>query len=85
MKIDITNISKILGKLKTKNPSTFKALQKKIIQIAKMNEVEIFHLKNLKGPMSHLKRVHVGSFVLTFSIEGDKVVFKDFTHHDQAY
>jgi len=85
MRIDITNIKKIMQKLRSKNPVLFIALQKKIAQLGMMDIIAIAHIKNLKGDMSHLKGVHVGSFVLTFSVKGDTLVFKDFTHHDEAY
>lgn len=83
--IDISRIQKNLGKLKSKNPSLFKAVQKKINQIAFCDERSIDHFKNLKGCISGLKRVHVGSFVLTFQVKKEKVVFFDFDHHDRIY
>ncbi len=85
MKIDATNIKKIMQKLRSKDPALFIALQKKIMQLGSMDIIAIEHLKNLKGRMSHLKRVHVGSFVLTFAIKGEIIIFKDFAHHDTAY
>ena len=85
MNIDTTNIEKILSKLAKKDKILFMALTRKIAQIGNMNGIEIDHLKNLKGNMSHLKRVHVGSFVLTFSIQENTIIFKDFVHHDSAY
>ena len=85
MRIDVTNIKKIMQKLRNKDPVLFIALQKKIAQLGSMDTVAAEHLKNLKGSMSHLKRVHVGSLVLIFSIEGETIIFKDLVHHDDAY
>lgn len=85
MRIDTANIKKIMQKTRHKNPILFIALQKKIAQLGSMNNASIKHLKNLRGEMSHLKRVHVSSFVLIFSVKGDTIIFKDFIHHDDAY
>jgi len=85
MKINTSKISKIMQKTKHKNPALFIALQKKINQIAKLNIVDIEHFKNLRHDMGHLKRVHIGSFVLTFQIKEDIIIFEDFDHHDKIY
>jgi len=85
MNIDTSKISKTLGKLKSKNPVLFRAVQRKINQIGSCDEITVQHFKNLRHDSSEYKRVHVGSFVLTFRIEGDTVVFERFRHHDNAY
>jgi len=43
--------------------------------------------KNLRYDMSGLSRVHIGHFVLSFSIDEETktVTFEDFEHHDNAY
>ena len=85
MNIDITGIDKVLRKLKQNDPSLFRVVQKKINQIAKLNNKAINHFKNLKGNLSNYKRVHVGSFVLMFKVEKDTIIFDKFRHHDEAY
>ncbi len=75
----------IISKLKRKDLVLFKALQKKIIQVIQCDSNTIQNFKNLRGNLSHLKRVHVGSFVLTFQVQGDIILFEDFVHHDKAY
>jgi len=50
-----------------------------------LDERGIEHFKNLQGSMSHLKRVHVGSSVLTFRVKGKTAIFERFTHHDDIY
>ncbi len=85
MRIDITDVERTMQKLRSRNPVLFIALQKKIAQLGALNIIAIDHIKNLKGEMSHLKRVHVGSFVLIFEIKGETIIFKDFVHHDRAY
>jgi mRNA-degrading endonuclease RelE of RelBE toxin-antitoxin system len=43
--------------------------------------------KNLRYDISGLSRVHIGPFVLSFSIDEETktVTLKDFEHHDNAY
>lgn len=78
-------LRKILDKLIRKNPNLALAINKKIKQVVSSDRVAVEHFKNLKGTMSHLKRVHIGSFVLTFQFIGDTIVFEDFSHYDDAY
>ena len=85
MNIDTTLIDDVFNKLKRKNISLFRAVQKKIIQIASLNQTAIQHFKNLGSYLKDHKRVHVGSFVLMFKIEGDTIIFTKFIHHDKAY
>ena len=85
MRIDISQLKKILKKLKKKDFALFEAVRKKINQIAKLDREAIGHFKNLRAPLDEYKRVHVGSFVLTFKLEGDIIVFGKIKHHDEAY
>lgn len=85
MNIDTSKIEQTIRKLSKKDPVLFQALTNKIWQISNLDETGIKHLKNLKGELSHLKRVHVGSFVLTFQIKGENIIFENFVHHDWAY
>ena len=86
MKIDTSGIEKLLGKLKQKDPALFRAVQKKINQIAELDEATVMHFKNLRKDLSDYKRVHVKkSFILMFKIEGDTIIFDKFRHHDNAY
>lgn len=79
------DLEKILVKLKKKDKVMAEAVLKKIEEI--VNCEEISHYKNLRGSMQDLRRVHVGSFVLTFTYDPrtHKVEFIDFEHHDTAY
>lgn len=79
------SLSDKLGYIKKKDVALFHAVEKKILQIASSDEVSIQHYKNLRGGLSHLKRVHVGSFILTFNIKGGTLIFEDLEHHDKAY
>jgi mRNA-degrading endonuclease RelE of RelBE toxin-antitoxin system len=59
--------------------------------LGKMEEIvscpDVGHYKNLKSPLGHLKRVHVGCFVLVFDfvVAEDCIVFVDLDHHDNVY
>ena len=85
MNIDTSRIQDTLTKLKRKDLALFRAVQKKINQIAGLDESAIKHFKNLRGNLKDFKRVHVGSFVLMFKVEKDTVIFDRFRHHDEAY
>ena len=85
MRIDTSKIDGVLAKLKKKDPVLFRRIQKKIKQIASISPTEIEHFKNLMHDSSDYKRVQVGSFILFFRLEGDRIIFERFRHHDIAY
>lgn len=70
-------------KLQKKNLPLLIAINKKVEEIIEDPE----SYKNLNAPMNNLKRVHVGSFVLLFSVNDDTqtVTLEYFEHHDNAY
>jgi len=78
-------LGKILEKLGRKDRNLSIAVNKKIKQIVNSDITEIEHFKNLRGDMSHLKRVHVRKFVLSFGLRGEKIIFENLKHHDDAY
>jgi len=83
---EISNkLRETLDKLANKDNALAIAVRKKIDQIINFDIDSIQHFKNLRGKMSHLKRVQVGSFVLTFRLEGNVIIFEDFDHHDTIY
>ena len=86
MNIDTSKIKKILKKLKHKDSILFKAIQKKITWLAKLDRIMIEkYFKNLRYNLSNSKRTQIGSFILFFKIEKDTIIFTRFTHHDKAY
>ena len=85
MNIDASLIEEVLQKLKRKDAALFRAVQKKINQIASLDKTAIQHFKNLRRGLKDYKRVHVGSFVIMFKVEGDAIIFAKFGHHDEAY
>jgi len=70
-------------KLNKKNPTLFSAISKKVEEI----RLDPQSYKNLNAPLNNLKRVHVGSFVLLFSVDETTktIILEYFEHHDDAY
>ncbi len=79
------DLQKTLEHLGKKDKALAAAVGKKIKQIINLDPQGVGHYKNLRGDMSHLKRAHVGSFVLTFKVRGDTIFFEKLAHHDKAY
>ncbi|MFH1072424.1 MAG: type II toxin-antitoxin system RelE/ParE family toxin [Nanoarchaeota archaeon] len=78
------SLDKKLAKLAKRNPRQLDVITRKSEEIAKNPH----HYKNLRAPLQHLRRVHIGgSFVLTFSVDEERkrVVLEDFQHHDRIY
>lgn len=69
------------AKLAKKNPKQLEIIKKKIDDVIKNPD----HYKNLRAPLNHLRRVHIGHFVLLFSVKDKKVIFEAYEHHDAAY
>ena len=75
------NVKRKLIKLAKKDPQKLQVIKSKILEILE----NPLHYKNLRKPLNHLRRVHIGSFVLVFSIIGNKVIIENFEHHDKVY
>ena len=76
-------LQKEFKKLKKKNPLLLFTISKKVEEI-RLNPQSY---KNLNAPLNNLKRVHVGSFVLLFSVDETTrtITLEYFEHHDDAY
>lgn len=76
-------LDRVLRKLAKKSPVIHEAVRNTAKEILD----EPHHYKPLGNVMSGKRRVHVGSFVLVYSIDEirKKVVFEDFEHHDKVY
>ena len=76
-----------LKKLFKKDRPRYGQLLKKIESICASTPEELGHFKNLRYDLSDRKRVHIGSFVLTFHFYRERhfIFFLDFDHHDDAY
>ena len=76
-------LRKTLAKLRKRDSKLFRAVQRKIVQIAQGEKADRY--KHLKGNLKDFTRVHIGSYVLVFKVEGETVIFKRLAHHDTAY
>ncbi|NQE06265.1 hypothetical protein C5S32_10390 [ANME-1 cluster archaeon GoMg1] len=86
MKISIPDeLKQTMTKLKKKDITLFRRVQRKINQISDCNETTLHHFKNLRRGMSNYKRVHIGSFVLLFKVEKGVIIFDRLVHHGKAY
>ncbi len=76
-------ISKKLGKIAKKDPSTYIEISKKILQVAENPSLG----KPLRNILKSKRRVHIGSFVLIYKIieNEKKIVFIEISHHDEVY
>ena len=77
-------VDKIFSKLSKKNPTQLGIIYRKLEEIVQNPH----HYKNLRKPLQHLKRVHIGkSFVLVFFVDEEHkvVIIENFDHHDNIY
>lgn len=75
-----------ISKLSKKDKPKVLKINKKIKEIINNDSNTINRYKNLRHDLKDFKRVHIDkSFVLTFKVVKDKVVFMDFDHHDNIY
>ncbi len=79
----VEKVDRIFKKLRKKDSAQFEALSRKVNEILENPQ----QFKPLKRPMHHMRRVHVGSFVLVYDIdEARKVVtIRRYEHHDNVY
>jgi len=78
------SIEKEFQRMAKRNPKRLEMILNKIEEILENPH----RYKNLRKPLQHLKRVHIGgSFVLVFSVdeENKRVIIEDFDHHDRIY
>ena len=75
----------ILEKLLKKDKTRYEQIIKKIEEIINSDDVD--HYKNLRSPLQHLKAVHIGHFVLVFSVDKSSkiIMFENYNHHDEIY
>jgi len=70
-----------MRKLKKKDKVLFEQIQKKLLEIVENPE----HFKPLRNVLAGYRRIHFGSFVLIYNIEGEVVRIISLDHHDRAY
>jgi len=76
-------IESVFKKLSKKNPKQMDAIIEKLSQIVENPQ----RFKPLHNIMKGFRRVHFGSFVLTYYIdeENKKIILEDYDHHDNIY
>jgi addiction module RelE/StbE family toxin len=74
---------KEIKKLAHKDKPHFKQFLKKLEHVLE----DPYHFKPLLGPLFGIRRVHIGSYVLTYEIEEDKkkIVLLHYLHHKNVY
>ena len=79
----VETVDKLFKKLRKKDFGQFEALSKKVSEILENPQ----QFKPLKSPMQHMRRVHVGSFVLIYDIDETRkvVTIRRYEHHDRVY
>jgi len=79
------NLERLLSKLEKRDKKLYQNLVNKMHEIIQSQSFD--HYKNLKHHLKEYKRVHIGSFVLTFRFDKEQnfVLFQDFDHHDCIY
>jgi YafQ family addiction module toxin component len=79
----VEKVDTIFHKLRKKDLVQFEALSRKVNELLENPQ----QYKPLKSPMSHMRRVHVGSFVLVYEIDEAKkvAIIRTYEHHDNVY
>ena len=77
------HVDRIFRKLTKKNPRQMEILGRKIQEILE----DPHRFKPMHFPLSGMRRVHFGSFVLLYSIDEQRrtVVLEDYEHHNRVY
>ena len=76
-----SEFQKILQKLAKKDKLTLKKIESQIYKIISNPIIG----KPLRNTMKNYRRVQIGSFVLTYRIENESIIFIDYDHHDRVY
>jgi len=77
------HVDKIFKKLTKRNPSQMEIIGKKIEEIVE----DPHRFKPMHFPLAGMRRAHIGSFVILFSIDEQRktVILEDYAHHDRVY
>jgi YafQ family addiction module toxin component len=77
------HLDRTFRKLAKKDARQLEAVTKKVGEIAR----DPHAYKPLRFPLAGKRRVHIGSYVLVFSIDEARktVVLEDYDHHDHVY
>jgi len=77
------SVDGIFRKLANKDKVSFEYINKKIQEIRE----NPYHFKPLRSPLQNYRRVHIGNYVLVYSIDEKKktVIIERYRHHDEVY
>ena len=77
------SVSRIFRKMERKDQARLEQINKKILEIRENPH----HFKPLRAPMQNQREAHIGSFVLTYTIDESKklVTIEDYDHHDNIF
>lgn len=77
------HVDKIFKKLTKRNPGQLEIIAKKIEEILE----DPHRFKPMHFPLTGMRRAHIGSFVILFSIDEQRktVIVEDYEHHDRVY
>jgi len=77
------HVDETFKKLSKKDPKQMAAITRKVKEILE----NPYRSKQLRFPLVGIRRVHLGSYVLLFSIDEARktVILEDYEHHNKVY
>ncbi len=77
------SVDEIFRKLAKKDKVSFEYINKKILEIRE----NPYHFKPLRKPLQNFRRVHIGNYVLIYSINEftKTIIIERYKHHDEVY
>jgi len=74
---------RILKKLAKKNKISFLYISKKVKEVIE----NPYRFKPLKKPLQNFRRIHIGNYVLVYSIneKSKTIIIERYKHHDEVY
>jgi YafQ family addiction module toxin component len=76
-----STFEKSMKKLKKKDKLMYDQIQKKLIDLVENPD----HFKPLRNILAGYRRIHFGSFILIYKIDGDIIKIISLDHHDKSY
>jgi len=76
-----STFEKSMKKLKKKDKVMHDQIQKKLIDLVENPD----HFKPLRNILAGYRRIHFGSFILIYKIDGDIIRIISLDHHDKSY
>lgn len=77
------SVDGLFRKLAKKDKVSFEYINKKILEIRE----NPYHFKPLRKPLQNFRRVHIGNYVLVYSIneKTKTIIIERYKHHDDVY